>query len=100
MRIEMAIASAPGIDYVEEFPEPVSIIYGRSDSDRASYGNAARREDAHLATWLLRYSATHPAALLPLVNSASRATITTGLAAIGRAELPREEWRVRGTVKP
>ena len=100
MRIEMAIASAPGIDYVEEFPEPVSIIYGRSDSDRASYGNAARREDAHLATWLLRYSATHPAALVPLVNSASRATITTGLAAIGRAQLPQEEWRVRGTVEP
>ena len=100
MRIEMAIASAPGIDYVEEFLEPVSIIYGRSDSDRASYGKAARREDTHLAAWLLRYSASHPGALLPLVQSVSRATITTGLAAIGRAQLPQEEWRVRGSVDP
>ena len=100
MRIEMAIASAPEIDYVQEFPEPVSIIYGRSDSDRASYGKAARREDAHLAAWLLRYSSSHPGALLPLVQSVSRATITTGLAAIGRAQLPQEEWRVRGTVDP
>lgn len=99
MRIEMAIASAPGIDSVQEFPEPVSIIYGRSDSDRASYGKAARREDAHLAAWLLRYSLSHPAALLPLVQSVSHSAVTTGLAAIGRRELPQEEWRVRGIVK-
>jgi hypothetical protein len=100
MRIEMAIASAPGVTEVEEFAEPVSIIYGRSNSDRASYGSAARREDAHLATWLLRYSATHPTALAPLATALARTAITTGLSAIGRSQLPAEEWRVRGTVEP
>ena len=100
MRIEMAIASAPEITTVEEFPEPVSIIYGRANSDRASYGKAARREDAHLAAWLLRYSATHPVSFLPLAGALSRAAITAGRSAIGAGALPAEEWRVRGTVEP
>jgi hypothetical protein len=100
MRIEMAIASAPGVTEVEEFAEPVSIIYGRSNSDRASYGSAARREDAHLAAWLLRYSASNPTAFAPLATALARTVITTGLSAIGRSRLPAEEWRVRGTVEP
>lgn len=100
MRIEMAIASAPGIAYVEEFSEPVSIIYGRANSDRANYGKAARREDAHLAAWLVRYTTAHPGAAWPLVTSLVRASLTAGLSAVGRAELPREEWRVRGVVTP
>ena len=100
MRIEMAIASAPGITAVEEFSEPVSIIYGRSNSDRASYGKAARREDAHLAAWLLRYSAVHPSAALPLTRALAHSAAIAGLSAIGRRELPVEEWRVRGTVQP
>ena len=100
MRIEMAIASAPGVTAVQEFAEPISIIYGRSNSDRASYGRAARREDAHLAAWLLRYSVTHPSAALPLTRAIARSAATAGLSAIGRAQLPHEEWRVRGTVLP
>ena len=100
MRIEMAIASAPGITAVEEFSEPVSIIYGRSNSDRASYGRAARREDAHLAAWLVRYSTAHPSAAIPLTRAIGRSAAIAGLSAIGRAQLPQEEWRVRGTVPP
>jgi hypothetical protein len=100
MRIEMAIASAPGIRAVEEFGEPISIIYGRANSDRASYGAAARREDAHLAAWLLRYSAAHPSAFAPLATALARTAITSGLGALGRSELPAEEWRMRGTVQP
>lgn len=100
MRIEMAIASAPGVTAVEEFTEPVSIIYGRANSDRASYGSAARREDAHLAAWLLRYSASKPTAIAPLATALVRTAITTGLSAIGRSQLPAEEWRVRGSVAP
>ena len=100
MRIEMAIASAPGITAVEEFSEPVSIIYGRSNSDRASYGRAARREDAHLAAWLLRYSAAHPSAALPLTRAITHSAVIAGLSALGRTQLPVEEWRVRGTVHP
>ena len=100
MRIEMAVASAPSITMVEEFREPVSIIYGRSNSDRASYGRAARREDAHLAAWLLRYSASHPSAALPLTRAMAHSAAIAGLSAIGRSELPVEEWRVRGSVQP
>ena len=100
MRIEMAIASAPGITAVEEFAEPVSIIYGRSDSDRASYGRAARREDAHLAAWLLRHSASHPSAALPLTQAVARSAALTALSTIGLAKLPAEEWRVRGSAHP
>jgi len=100
MRIEMAIASAPGITTVEEFPEPISIIYGRANSDRASYGKSARREDAHLAAWLLRYSAAHPTSFLPLAGALSRAAVNAGRSAVGAGELPAEEWRVRGRVEP
>jgi len=99
MRIEMAVACAPGTTYVEEFREPVSIIYGRSNSDRASYGRAARTEDVHLAIRLARYGAGHPSAL-PTITRALTSTGLQGLrAAAGLRSLPSEEWRVRGSVE-
>jgi len=100
MRIEMAAASAPGIDWIEEFPEPVSIIYGRSDSDRASYDKAARREDAHLAQWLFRRSLRNPREIGPLFRAGTAVTSSYGRAILGRGGLPEEEWRVRGVVEP
>jgi len=100
MRIEMAIASATGISSVAEFPEPVSIIYGRSNSDRAAYGKAARKEDVHLMAWLARYSVRHPRSAGSLASATLRAVGATALAAAGGKELPGEEWRVRGTVSP
>ena len=99
MRIEMAVACAPGTTYVEEFSEPVSIIYGRSNSDRANYGSAARTEDVHLAIRLARYGAGH----LSAVPTITRTLTSTGLqglrAAAGLRSLPSEEWRVRGSVE-
>ena len=100
MRIEMAMASAPGVRAVEEFPEPVSIIYGRSNSDRATYGRATRREDAHLVAWLARHAASDPGSLPTLASGIGAAAVTTIRAALGRAELPAEEWRVRSQVEP
>lgn len=100
MRIEMAIATATGITHVEEFDEPVSIIYGRSNSDRASYGAAARREDVHLAAWLGRYSLHHPKALPGLAAAGTRFLSSTITSRIGVNHLPEEEWRVRGEVLP
>ena len=100
MRIEMAAASARGIDVVEEFPEPVSIIYGRSDSDRASYGSAARREDVHLALWLTRRSLQHPSEFMKLATAGSAVARTYADAVFRRTSLPEEEWRVRGAVLP
>ena len=100
MRIEMAIASATGITTVAEFAEPVSIIYGRSNSDRAAYGKAARKEDIHLMAWLARYSMRHPRSAGSLASATLSAAGATALAAAGSGELPGEEWRVRGTVSP
>lgn len=100
MRIEMAIAAAPPTTFVEEFAEPVSIIYGRSDSDRASYGKAARKEDLHLAAWLAQYVRRHPDEWTSLVSAAASVAETYGTALLRRTGLPQEEWRVRGTVEP
>lgn len=99
MRIEMAIASAPGNRFVEEFTEPVSIIYGRSDSDRASYGKEARREDVHLVLWLARYSLRNPSAIPSLVISVVRAGLVSLYTRLGFRERTAEEWRVRGLVE-
>ncbi len=100
MRIELAAAASRGIHNVAEFSEPVSIIYGRADSDRASYGSAARTEDVHLAVWLLRYGAWNPKALLPVAASLAQVTLRTGQETVGRTEALTEEWRVRGEVVP
>lgn len=100
MRIEMAVASAPPTTHVEEFVEPVSIIYGRSNSDRASYGKAARKEDVHLAGWLAQYVRRHPADWTGLAAIGGGVASTYATALIRRTGLPTEEWRVRGTVEP
>ena len=100
MRIEMAITSATCSRTVAEFAEPVSIIYGRSNSDRAAYGKRARKEDMHLATWLARYSLHHRRAATTLTAATIGAVSSAVAAAVGIKDLPREEWRVRGTVDP
>jgi hypothetical protein len=100
MRIEMAIASAPPTTNVEEFPEPVSIIYGRSNSDRASYGRAARKEDVHLAAWLAQYVRQHPGEWTRLAGTGADVVAMYVKAAVTRTGLPQEEWRVRGEVLP
>lgn len=100
MRIEMAVAAAPPTTHVEEFAEPVSIIYGRSNSDRASYGKAARKEDVHLARWLAQYVRRHPGEWTELAAIGGGVASTYASALIHRTGLPAEEWRVRGTVEP
>jgi hypothetical protein len=100
MRIEMAVAAAPPTTHVEEFSEPVSIIYGRPNSDRASYGRTARKEDVHLAGWLAQYVRRHPDQWAALANVGSGVAATYASAAFRRTGLPKEEWRVRGTVLP
>jgi hypothetical protein len=98
MRIEMAVAAAPGTTFVEEFSEPVSIIYGRSNSDRASYGRQARREDVHLAAWLMRYAVAHPDQAANVTRALTVAGASAVRAAIGSGDGKAEEWRVRGLV--
>lgn len=100
MRIEMAVASASCNSHVEEFPEPISIIYGRSNSDRASYGSAARAEDLHLVAWLARYGAANPRTIPSLAREAASTAWSYAHVAAGRAERQVEDWVVRGTVQP
>ena len=100
MRIEMAVAASPGTTHIEEFPEPVSVIYGRSNSDRASYGRAARREDVHLLTRLARFGSHHPEQINALAHGVGASLVKVAGAAVGRIPLPQEEWRVRGMVEP
>lgn len=100
MRIEMAVAASTSTTHVQEFDEPVSIIYGRSNSDRASYGKAARQEDVHLMAWLTRYCTRHPKAT-PEFARIVGATFTQQFAQrLQGATPPQEEWRKRGEVSP
>lgn len=100
MRIEMAIASAPPNRFVEEFAEPVSIIYGRPNSDRASYGKAARTEDLHLLRWLGQYLRRNPQDTSQALTGTVRTSASYIRTAATKRALPAEEWRVRGTVEP
>jgi hypothetical protein len=100
MRIEMAIASAPPSRYVEEFSEPVSVIYGRSNSDRANYGQTARKEDVHLAAWLTRFAGRRPAEWKRLAAIGGTVAKTYAQTLIRHSTLPQEQWRVRDIVPP
>ena len=95
MRIEMATAAATCNDFVAEFPTPVSIIYGRSDSDRANYGAAARQQDLNLMLTLLRRSRITPAAPLHVAKIAAQA-----VRASRNPNRVTEDWRVRSQVTP
>jgi len=95
MRIEMATAAATCNQFVAEFPTSVSIIYGRSNSDRANYGSAARNQDFHLLVTILRRTISEPSTLvktLTMILSAARATRNTSRVT--------EDWRVRELVSP
>ena len=92
MRIEMAIAAQPCTRMVAEFSEPISIIYGRADSDRASYGRAARWEDLHLLGLLTKRSFASKSERSHYLSFFSR-----NLTSLGQAS---EEWRVRDHVTP
>ena len=100
MRIEMAIAAAPPNAFVEEFPTPISIIYGRSNSDRASYGSAARKEDVHLVAWLSRHAVKHPGAVVHLTRAAAEVSWHHARRLAKKSPLPAEEWKTRDHVEP
>ena len=100
MRIEMATVACSGTLFVEEFADPVSIIYGRSNSDRASYGRQAHSEDWHLAAWLAKYSLRHPSALAAYTRTLATPVRQHATKRLRGKGLPQEEWRVRGLVSP
>jgi hypothetical protein len=93
MRIEMATAAATCNEKVAEFFTPVSIIYGRSNSDRSTYGSDARKEDVLLLLALLRRTGNHPAT--PFIVAR---VMLQGLWARRRPDRKVEDWRKRATV--
>ena len=98
MRIEMATAAAPNNLYVEELSEPVVITHTSPSTDRTTYANVARKDDAHMVSWLANYIAHHPTAL----GSTARASATIIKRAItqrlGRDSSVGEDWRMRTTL--
>lgn len=98
MRIEMATAQFCAS--VAEFPEPVSIIYGRSNSDRTNYAKTARKEDVHLTMRLVKSAIQHPSRIPSLARNGFRVLKVGVQLTLGKTEHPSEEWRVRGIVNP
>jgi hypothetical protein len=95
MRIEMAAALGRDTRFCQELKEPVSIIYGRSNSDRATYGNAARKEDVHLLAWITRYALKHPKAIKDLAEITRGQFSRQWRLRIKKEQSVQEEWRVR-----
>lgn len=100
MRIEMATAASPGTRFVEEFAEPVSIIYGRSNSDRTSYGRWARLEDLHMLARISRHGAIEGAIPASLAVLASIPLTWTSARLVSRRNVTVEDWRSRTIVEP
>lgn len=95
MRIEMATALGSKTHYVEELTEPVSIIYGRSNSDRATYGKAARKEDIHFKAWIARYATKHPKVVIGLLAMSASQVKLQWLQKMCGQKPVEEEWGVR-----
>ena len=99
MRIEMATAAGSDTTTVSEFAEPVSVIYGRSNSDRANYGKAARAEDIHLMRYLWKRTLSHPYEIIDLSRLLIQESITKLEQKLTGKSSPSEEWRIRGHVR-
>ena len=95
MRIEMATALGKHTKFVEELAEPVSYIYGRSNSDRATYGTAARKEDIHLMAWMARYASRNPSTIADLIQISASHIIRQWNQRFRGVKPKGEEWRLR-----
>ncbi len=96
MRAEMTLATAPKTTFITEFDQPIVIVYGRADSDRATIPTSdARSDDRHLIAWLSRYAIAHPRTGPRLIATIGRLTLLKARVAAGRASLPSEDWVVR-----
>jgi hypothetical protein len=92
MRIEMATALSS--THIAEFSEPITTIYGRSNSDRSNYSKTAREEDWDLLLRILAHAIRHPISVI------KNGSIFAGkrFRSIVRGVSPREEWRIRSMV--
>lgn len=97
MRMEMTLATAPDVKSVTELPHAVTIVYGRADSDRATIPRAnAVKDDRHLLLWLSRYSLVNSRSRKRFLHTVIKLARLKFKIAIGKAQLPNEDWVVRG----
>jgi hypothetical protein len=95
MRIEMATAATARVLWTAELSHPVSTIYGRSNSDRASYKGLARKQDGHLLIKLASYCGRHPSSSTEYGH-----ILAKSFRSLTRRTPVSEEWRVRGICNP
>lgn len=96
MRIELATAASTNRNLVvEEFPTPISIIYGRSNSDRSNYAKVTRREDTHLILLLVKRLLLNPREL-PKFAALTRSVGRNLLIRRRLKSSADESWVVRG----
>ena len=97
MRIEMATAAAPNNRFVQELSEPVVITHTSPSTDRTTYAAVARKDDAHMVTWLANYLTRHPSAI-PATSRAATTLLTRAITnRMGRTQPVAEDWRYRET---
>ena len=98
MRIEMATAAAPNNLYVEEFAEPVVTTHTSSTTDRTTYAAVARKDDAHMIAWLVRYAMRRPSSIPPTIRAAYTIAFRKIYQKFGKANAVTESWRCRATL--
>lgn len=91
MRIEMATAIAAEKLMVAQFAKPITVVYGRSDSDRSNYGRSAYKEDAHLLLLMIERTKNQGRLFRQMLRMIVRVTYQW-LRRLGKPV--REEWRV------
>ncbi len=96
MRMEMTLTTTRGALLITELSEPITIVYGRADSDRATIPSMhARADDRHLLRWLTRYATFTPRAKTRLATTVAKLATLRARVAIGKASMPAEDWVVR-----
>ena len=96
MRLEMTLATAPGSLWITEFREPITIVCGRSDSDRATIPRAeAISDDRRLLIWLIRFAFVNPSARFQLTKTLVGMGVLRIKVLLGLTQLPGEDWVVR-----
>ena len=97
MRIEMAIGAAPVHRFIAELSEPIVITHTSPVTDRTTYAKVARRDDAHIAAWLLNYAFRRPAAIFPTLRASASVVSAHLRSRFMDRPLPEEDWRRRAT---
>lgn len=97
MRIEMATAAGSNTRFVAEFAHPISVIYGRSNSDRANYGSVARTEDIHLLRYLTKRARSNPREYASIAQLVTQQAAQQFGQRLMKRKPPTEEWRIRSS---